>query len=364
MNTLFIDQKYIVLVSPQLTYFTKKDEGLYNFRCPICGDSKKNKYKTRGYFYAKNGRMRMCCHNCGTDMPFGIFLKRTDNSLYREYSTEVFMEKGGSTFWQNPDNFYTDDDDDDGDGDVGPPSLSNMITHSPTKTNPLNIPCILDLPSDHYARLYVADRKIPKDQWHRLYFSRVFSETIKDIIPGYYQIPRHKSMLKNKEARLVLPYYDRRKNLIGLTGRAFDVKNSKKYIIAKVSDDSPKIYGLDLIDPTKTIYVVEGPIDSLFLPNSVAVMDSKLYGTDEYFAGHGNLHRILVPDNQPRNADVCRMIKTAINKGETVCLWPHDIQEKDINDMVKFSNMTPSEILNIIHAHSYSGLRASMAFVN
>ena len=43
------------------------------FRCPICGDSKKNKLKKRGYFYRKTGTFY--CFNCGTSMTGYDFLK-------------------------------------------------------------------------------------------------------------------------------------------------------------------------------------------------------------------------------------------------------------------------------------------------
>lgn len=347
--SLFLDIRYINLLAPYLPRFHKKDEHLYNFRCPICGDSATNKYKARGYFYARSNRMWMTCHNCNSNMSFSSFLKIQDASLFREYRIDAFKESGASRYSDDPDNYYLDTPEED-----EPSTIVPVLD--------LKMPCINDLESNHFARVYVANRLIPKDQWHRLYYSSVFSVTIGELFPKYYDEPRHVPMLAKKESRLAMPYYDREKNLLGVNGRAFDEGNAKRYIIAKAHKDALKVYGLDTIDLGATVYVMEGPLDSLFIPNSLATMDGNLNRIDAFLGGLKILHRILVPDNQPRNKDVCRMIKTAIDEGEAVCLWPSDIQQKDINDMVKEGKLSPYEIQNIIERYTYKGLSATYAF--
>ena len=73
-----VDSKYIGLVSSRLLKFKKVKADLYNFRCPICGDSQKNKSKTRGYLYAVKADMNFRCHNCGASMTLSNFLKEID----------------------------------------------------------------------------------------------------------------------------------------------------------------------------------------------------------------------------------------------------------------------------------------------
>jgi transcription elongation factor Elf1 len=90
---LFIEHKYISLLSNRLQRFTRLNEKSYNFRCPLCGDSQKNSYKARGYIYQKKDKMLFFCHNCGASMLFGNFLKQIDNNLYNEYSQEMFLNK-------------------------------------------------------------------------------------------------------------------------------------------------------------------------------------------------------------------------------------------------------------------------------
>ena len=71
-----IDSKYIGIISSRLQKFKRVKPDLYNFRCPICGDSKKNKSKTRGYLYSVKADMNFRCHNCGASMTFSNFLRQ------------------------------------------------------------------------------------------------------------------------------------------------------------------------------------------------------------------------------------------------------------------------------------------------
>lgn len=347
-SSLILDQKYIGLISPYLDRFHAQDASTFNFRCPLCGDSKKSKWKARGYFFKHESSMMMKCHNCHESMPFGAFLKRFDPSLYREYNVESYIERGGRI--SKSEDYYTDDD-------APAPAKPKPVT-----STYLNITCVSDLDSGHYAQQYVRSRQIPKDKWYRIFYSPVFCLTIGEVFPHYYDIPRHKAQLKWKEPRLVMPFYDREKNLIGIQGRAFDETAVKRYIVAKASEDSPKIYGLDEVDPTQTVYVLEGPIDSLFLPNALATMDGSLHTIDPLLGGLTLINKVLVPDNQPRNSGVCSSIQKAIDAGENVVLWPSDIDQKDINDMVVNGHLTPSEILSIIDRRTFKGLSAKFEF--
>ena len=90
-----IDSKYIGLVSSRLIKFKRVKSDLYNFRCPICGDSKKNKTKTRGYLYTIKADVNFRCHNCGASMTFSNFLKEIDPIVHKQYVFERF--KQGST---------------------------------------------------------------------------------------------------------------------------------------------------------------------------------------------------------------------------------------------------------------------------
>ena len=87
-----IDSKYIGLVSSRLQKFKRVKADLFNFRCPICGDSQKHKNKARGYFYQVKTNTNYKCHNCGASMSFNNFLKQIDSTLHKQYTMEKFKE--------------------------------------------------------------------------------------------------------------------------------------------------------------------------------------------------------------------------------------------------------------------------------
>lgn len=326
---LYIDSKFVNLLSPKLERFTRKSENLWNFRCPVCGDSQKNKLKCRGYIYRQKSNLFYTCHNCGESTTFSNFLKSIDKNLYKQYQLESYKEQNS--------------------GVVARPDFSiaksKPVFHKKTQ---INLPNISELDKTHSARIFVERRKIPVDRWKDLYYANDFQKFVKEIIPEY------EKKLIAEEPRLIIPFYDEKKNLLGFQGRA--LLNSKiRYITIKLSDDNLKVYGLDKVDKSKPIYVVEGPIDSLFLPNAIAAMDASLYSV---ISSVGNNDYIFVYDNESRNKEVCKHMKKTIDMGMKICIWPKSIKEKDINDMV-LAGLSPQ---SIIDSNTFSNHRAMLEF--
>jgi len=148
--------------------------------------------------------------------------------------------------------------------------------------------------------------------------------------------------------------YDKDHKLIGFQGRSL-VPNSVKYITIMINDDAPKIYGLDKIDETKPIYIIEGPFDSTLVENSVAMcgsdIDIRTFGWGSY---------IWVYDNEPRNREIVNRISKTIDRGDKIIIWPNEIVEKDINDMV----LAGHDIMSVLKSNTYSGLEAQIKFNN
>ena len=266
------------------------------------------------------------CHNCGSAMGLSKFLKYVDPHLYSEYQLETFSQS-------NTTNTKVD--------------VGLFVSNPVFKTKTLNddLVCLKSLPTNFPARKYMEDRKVPlKD----LYYTNDFAEYVKN------QFPENDKQLY-KEPRIVIPFYDKSGNLLGVQGRA--IGSSKiKYITIK-NEDAPKIFGWNTIDESKRIYVVEGPIDSLFLHNCVASMDATLYRVTQWVG----LDRIytFVYDNEPRNKQILSNMRKTIELGHDVCIWPDNIREKDINDMVK-AGMSPAEIQHIIDTNTHNGIMATM----
>ena len=314
-----IDSKYVGLISSRLQKFKKVKPDLYNFRCPICGDSQKNKNKCRGYMYVVKNNTNFKCHNCGASLSLNNFIKKLDTTLHKQYTLEKFKE--------------------------GHTGRSFVVDEPEFKFKKPVFRKKLDLPKateNFYAKEYLEERKLNPEKF---YFTDKFKEwtnTKKQTFDSTYR----------DEPRIIIPMYDRDKNLIGFQGRSL-THNSVKYITVMLEDSAPKIYGLDTIDEKLPVYVVEGPFDSTFINNSVALCGSD--GDLGYLEGSDT---ILVYDNEPRNREIVGRIERCIERNQKVVIWPSNIVEKDINDMV----LAGHDVMSMIKLNTYSGLEAKIKF--
>ena len=316
-----IDSKYIGLVSSRLQKFKRVKADLFNFRCPICGDSQKHKNKARGYFYQIKTNANYKCHNCGASLSFNNFLKQIDTTLHKQYCLEKFKE--GHT----GKNFVIDE--------------PKFDFKKPVFEKKLDLPKASEVP---IAKQYLEKRKLDPTKF---YFAHKFKKWVNTQKQTFDTITRD-------ESRIIIPMYDVESNLIGFQGRSLG-PNFVKYITIMINDDAPKIYGLDKINETKPIYIVEGPFDSLFVDNSVAMcgsdLDPRTFGWSNY---------IWVYDNEPRNREILNRISKTINRGDKVIIWPDEIVEKDINDMI----LSGHNIMSILKLNTYSNLEAKVKFNN
>lgn len=333
--SIYTDKKYVSLLSPRLQRFHQKSEYLWNFRCPVCGDSSKNKMKARGYIYRRKHDLCYSCHNCGVSMTFGNFLKVTDRSLYNDYLLERF-ETGDNA-------------------NVAKPDFSKFKTKPLFKVKPkINLPTVQSLPEEHFARRYVMGRKLPQELWSDIYYCHNFREFLNEFFPEYDKLDHMKD-----ETCLVFPFRDENGDILGIQRRDFSINSKVKYITIKLDDDNRKVFGLDRLDKSKRVYVFEGPLDSMFIPNSVATMDATL---TKIIPILGDLDYVFVHDNQPRNKDVVNQMKKTISLKKNICVWPDTVKDfKDLNDMV-VSGMSVAEIQDIIDRNTFNDLEADLEF--
>ena len=332
--SVFIDRNFLLQVSPKLQRFTKKKDDLYNFRCPLCGDSQKNKLKSRGYVYRKKNDYFYMCHNCGASTTFYNFLKQVDESLLKEYQLERY--KNGDT----------------GNNNYPKPAFEEFKAEAPTFKKSLELPSIDSLPEAHFAKVYVEQRRIPETFHSQLYYAEDFATFIQGL--GIEKEGLHKN-----DKRVVIPFYNAEKELMAVQGRSLG-ESKLRYITLKLHDDNKKIFGLDRINEEELIYVLEGPIDSMFLENAIATADSNLESITDVL---DKSKVALVFDNEPRNKEIVSKMEHAIDNHFNVVIWPEMIEEKDVNDMV-LSGFSPDEIQDIISKNTFVNLRAKMEFVN
>ena len=308
-----IDLKYIMLLSPRLDKFKKVRDNLFNFRCPYCGDSQKHSNKARGYFYRKKNDFFYKCHNCSIGTNLAKVVKYVDSELYRDYVLERYKSDAPKTetpeFEFEAPKFKKSD-----------PELENL-----TPINKLN--------GDHPARQFVESRQIPKEYYNDLYLCAKFFQWSK--ISSQQEHPR-----------LVIPFRDETGEVFAAQGRAFG-KETPKYLTIKFQD-KPKIFGLDRVDFSRRFYVVEGPIDSLFVENCLAVA-----GADFRYIPPGDTTIVL--DNEPRSREIIKLMERLIQQNYELVIWPDTITQEDINDMVLAG---VKDIKTIIDNNTFSGLTA------
>lgn len=327
--SVWLDEKYVNMVSYKLDRFKKRGPYLWNFRCVLCGDSKKDKTKTRGYIYKKKDYLFFHCHNCHETMFFGQLLKRLDVNLHRQYSLESFAET---------------------------PRQKEDETKSFTMASPkfsskkINLPSIESLPFDHFAKKYILSRKLPREFLGDIYYSGCFKSFVDEIQP------ENEKNIPPLEKRIIIPFYDEDKNLLGFQGRAL-FESKLKYITIMLDDTYRKIFGLDKVDLNKPILVVEGPFDSKFLYNAIATMDSALFRVAEVLGQ--DREYVFLYDNEKRNPQVCSNMEKTIKLSHKIFIWPRTIAEKDINEMV-INGKGTEEIMAMINKHTYQDMDAML----
>ena len=333
---LHLDLKYIMMISHRFDRFKRKDDYLFNFRCPICGDSSKKKNKARGYIYRKKNDMFYKCHNCDAGKTFGGLLKITDPLLHKQYILERYSE-GVAAPRANKDpefEFKTPE--------FGAPD--RLIDKLMDRVDTLD--------ATHIAVEYCTQRQIPKEQWHRLYHI----ENIKDICQLN---PKYKDRIKSDESRLAIPFFNEEGILTAVTLRSYGT-SPLRYILVKINEDSPTVFGLDCISKTKPVKIVEGPLDSLFLDNCIACAGTSFNKIETLDLPEDS---IIIVDNQPKNKEVCNIINRYIKAGRRVVIWPDNILEKDINEMV-LAGVQPVNMEDIISNNVFQNLEAELKFIN
>ena len=313
-----IDSKFIGLLSSRLSKFKRVKQGLYNFRCPICGDSKTSKNKARGYIYAVKSNTNFKCHNCGASMSLNSLIKKLDVILHKQYTLEKF--KDGHTGR----NFVTDE--------------PEFIFEKPKFAQKIVLPLCSEVV---VARTYLQNRKIDPTKF---YFAENFDEFVRTFKGVDYSY-------MGRESRIIIPLF-RERNLIGFQGRSLG-PNKIKYITVMLDDNAPKIYGLDTIRGDAPVFVTEGPFDSTFVRNSIAMC-----GADADVNRWGISDPVYVYDNEPRNKEIVTRIDKTIQRGDKIVIWPNNIMEKDINDMV----IAGHNVQNLLESNTYSGLEAKLKF--
>ena len=309
--------------------------GNWNFRCVVCGDSKKSETKKRGWILCNGNKTTYYCHNCHYQKSILGFLKEYYPDVAKSYIKIAFKNKRRGH----------------------QEALVQTEVKKDTSSNQrsqLEIPKMNTLPADHFAVKYFTGRKLPTKFLRYLYFTDNYCEFINTLIPGKFE------KVPEKDPRIVIPYYNEHRKIFAVQGRALG-DEFLRYITIKFNEHK-KIFGLERMDRTKTIPVFEGAFDSFFIPNAIAMggadLDLKyltvLAAKEQY---------LFCFDNEPRNTEMCKRIEKVLKAGFRVCLMPAKYKKygKDINKMVE-NGMTAREICVIIKDNIVQGKFGLMKF--
>lgn len=335
--SLYLDEKYLKLLAPTLARFTPRPPHTYNFRCPFCGDSATDKLKARCYMFPVKTQLMMKCHNCGLALPFPAVLRRLNRSMYDEYTMEAFRDSQpiSHTPPQPP-----------------PKPVRIASGTSDPRSGIFPLSSATDPSHSVYAVLaYIRDRGIPQSAWSRL-FGTVLAQTWARQYVGVEKAKR----LKDGEPYLVLPLRTTDGTWYGAQFRRIA---AKEFVTYRWEHDPLKIFGLEQIDPTQPVYVVESPLDSVFLPNAVAACGSDLDSAWMFAASEFSVapEPVFVWDNEPRNKEIVKHLKNAIALGWKVVIWPSGLG-KDLNDMANAG----VDVVKLVKSRIFSGLHAELEF--
>lgn len=335
MFPLYLQEKYArqVLTQIERNKIINVSDFLACGRCPICGDSKKKLTKTRFYIYRVGDTLNVKCHNCDYSKSFSGFLKQYNPSLFDAMQLDAFKD--------NPSRYRKQRNE------------SEINIEPKTKPSDDWKKCVINAHHTTAGKQFLESRKIPKQEWDRIYITDSVYDCYCNIcsVLGLDQKENNYPDFPS----IAIPFIRNDGVLTHMTFRNLDTKSSFRYITAEFNGGQ-KVFGLDKLDKDKRdVYVVEGPIDSLFLDNCIAMGDASLDRATEVVSKN---RLVLIPDNEPRALVQIKRIKSFIDSGFRVCIFPANITEKDINDMVK----SGYDVQKLVQENTFSGIMADYKY--
>ncbi len=321
-----LEYNYALQLQFNLEHFNVKKTNplLINFRCPLCGDSKSSKTKARAYIIQQsNGKYYFYCHNCHVNQPFARFLEYMSPVLFQQYRMDKFKAD---------------------------PERAVPETFKKKKIHFQNIEMLQRISSlyeKHLARRYCDSRQIPLKMHYKLYYCHNFYEFLKDIDPEKALYIGDKP-----QPRLIIPFTDASGTVTAITARSLN-GSEPKYLVVVFDEDALQVFGLDTVDFGKRVYVTEGPIDSMFIDNGLALGGQHYNENFESYVSPFKDNIVFVYDNEPRNKYTVKAMRKTIKDGYGVVLWP-EIAQKDINEMVLAGTFSRE----LLEDHTYRGLMA------
>ncbi|URC15219.1 DNA primase [Paraglaciecola Antarctic GD virus 1] len=306
-----------------LSVITSTNPLKINFRCPVCGDSRKDKYKCRAWFYEKKGNMKFGCFNCDSGNYIVPFAMEHFANVWESFRILNFQGR------QNP---------------KKPDIIESMVSKSIKYSNH-SYRCVNLFDDDHEVVKYLLNRKIPRSFFKEIFYTSTWKKCADQINEGIM------GEITKDYPRIVFPLRDKN-GTFGLQGRDLG-DHPAKYQTILSSESAIKVWGTHRVNDSKRVFILEGIIDAMFIANAIAMLggtgDTKLLQYND---------KVWVLDNEPRHKDTKKRMNKLIREGEQVLIWLRcPFKGKDVNEMVQ-NGASIVDINKYMWKHVYSGLMA------
>lgn len=311
----------------------RKSVSVWNFSCPICGDSTKNKRKARGFIYNKNGQYNMTCKNCNAGYSLANFIKIYFNDLYAPFFFIPALKQTNTSLF-----------------------IDTPNTEPPVILTSTQFPFFIPYYNSDVACKFIDNRRIPRNKLKEVFYI----DDINNLIEQYEHLGY--TALKYKSSRLVFVIRSYNNEIIGFITRALNKNDKIRYYNIKCLQ-LPLIYGMPFLNRKERVWIVEGLIDSLFLPNALSANSSSFNHVIDFCKEQNINDFVCVYDNEPHNNQITKIIEQTINNNySTVIFSSFPYSGKDINEIVVKNALSPEQVLKLLEERVYSSLRAKLEY--
>lgn len=348
----YLEHKYLNQISFKLEKLEKVSSDTYSCRCPFCGDSKRIKSKKRGSIFNKEGNTFYHCYNCDISLPFSVFLQQIDSNVFQEYKLENVRLKSHK-LKENVDDVIKK---------ASSVNVKKLYNENYLR-NCKKLKDIVESDDLYEVKEYCINRKIPEYFFDRLYACNNITDVTSTI-------PKYKDKVYWQDTKmLIIPFFKSDGTYDYIQCRCVgNVSSSLRYITLEINSNSIKLYGLDDIDWNQPIRILEGPIDAMFVDNSLALAGASISKAFDYISmkqiqetGKANKESVIVcyDNDYKSNKQIKNQLNNRIDEGYSVLIYDKIFTKKDMNAIILQG--WGVEKLNVyITKQTFKGLRAKL----
>ncbi len=280
----------------------KKYQNTFNAECPVCKEGK-SAGRTRRLYYFPN-KQYFYCHNCCRSwrpldwikevahLTFPEIVKRNNEKIQEIPQQKIKTVKEPATVLE----------------------LEDLPTNSIDLTDPRQIEYYKHSKFVKLAKEYCEQRRL----FEAVNSCKKFFVSLEDKV--------HKN-------RLVIPFYDESNQVACYQTRALTNNQFPRYL-TKFGEKG--LFNINNVaSEVPYIFVFEGPIDSMFVRNGVAIAAlAPTHKQETKLRSMLGYELIYVFDNDKNNKQTAKRIEKHIKEGKRVFMWPSEFRQfKDFNEI-------------------------------